>query len=87
MNVSKLPEEVGYLVITESRMYIPGDQRSQDAPGHGYPERYEYYREVKFYRDHEIKAALAKLFVDKKTYQVYRVQPVSVAVEPTVVLT
>jgi hypothetical protein len=37
----KIPKEIHYAIISERQIYIPGDQRSRDAPGHGYPEHYE----------------------------------------------
>lgn len=38
-----VPKEQHYavLIYNTKTTYIPGDQRSKDYPGHGYPERYE----------------------------------------------
>ncbi len=30
-----------YAAITTRSIYVPGDERSRTAPGHGYPEHYE----------------------------------------------
>lgn len=37
----KLPINPHFAVIQTSKAFIPGDERSKNYPGHGYPERYE----------------------------------------------
>lgn len=37
---SDVPDE-HWAIVEFSQIFVPGDQRSRDAPGHGYPERYE----------------------------------------------
>jgi hypothetical protein len=32
-----------WAIITGSSIFVPGDQRSREAPGHGYPEHIESY--------------------------------------------
>lgn len=36
-----IPATKHWAIITTSRIYIPGDERSRTNPGHGYPEHYE----------------------------------------------
>jgi hypothetical protein len=36
-----VPTDEHYAILEFSSIHIPGDQRSIDAPGHGYPERIE----------------------------------------------
>jgi hypothetical protein len=36
-----IPTEPHWAIIRSSRIFVPGDQRSREAPGHGYPEHYE----------------------------------------------
>ena len=40
---SDIPDGPHWAIITTTSVHIPGDQRSRDAPGHGYPERTESY--------------------------------------------
>ena len=36
-----IPMGEHYVILEFSSFYVPGDQRSRDAPGHGYPEHDE----------------------------------------------
>jgi hypothetical protein len=36
-----IPTEPHWAIISPVAIFVPGDQRSRDAPGHGYPEHYE----------------------------------------------
>jgi len=38
-----IPQGAHWAIISSQSVHIPGDQRSRDAPGHGYPERTETY--------------------------------------------
>lgn len=42
---NEVPEGHHYAVLIYSRdsIYVPGDQRSREAPGHGYPEHTENF--------------------------------------------
>lgn len=33
-----IPDEDHYAIITTDSIYVPGDARSKQSPGHGYPE-------------------------------------------------
>jgi len=35
--VSKFPEGESFIILRPKSIHIPGDQRSREAPGHGYP--------------------------------------------------
>lgn len=39
--VEELPNEEFYAILTPKSVTIPGDERSRQAPGHGYPEHTE----------------------------------------------
>lgn len=39
----KMPKTEHWAILGQSSVHIPGDQRSIDAPGHGYPASTEYY--------------------------------------------
>jgi hypothetical protein len=36
-----IPSEPHYAILTFSSVYVPGDERSRTAPGHGYPAHHE----------------------------------------------
>lgn len=42
-----------YLLIDSQTVRIPGDERSQRYPGHGYPERTETYPKLKWFDSDE----------------------------------
>ena len=46
-----IPKEEHYAIIFGTSVYIPGDQRSIDYPGHGYPASTNYYPEYVSYTD------------------------------------
>lgn len=85
-SIPQLPEEPGYLIITQRQVRIPGDERSRTAPGHGYPEHTEYYASVTWHDEDDIQGELAELFLDKTSYRIYRVTPVTVAVDVKAVI-
>lgn len=37
------------IVFDSQNVWIPGDERSRSAPGHGYPERTETFESFKYY--------------------------------------
>jgi hypothetical protein len=37
----KILTEPHWAIIQSHSVFVPGDQHSRDAPGHGYPEHYE----------------------------------------------
>jgi hypothetical protein len=46
-----VPKGKHYVVIRFTQIWIPGDERSRQAPGHGYPERFEDKCQYKAYLD------------------------------------
>lgn len=70
-------DNIEYIVITKSSMYIPGDERSRTNPGHGYPERYEEVQNVRRLRSkQELESYI--LAYGEKDAEIYKVQPVKV---------
>ena len=61
---SQVPNIDHYAIITGTSVYIPGDQRSKDYPGHGYPESTNNYIQYLAYFDKdEWEAAISKLSI------------------------
>lgn len=36
-----------WIVVTETHVHVPGDERSRTAPGHGYPAHTVYYKNIR----------------------------------------
>jgi hypothetical protein len=71
--VSKLediPNIECWVIISQTSVHVPGDERSRQAPGHGYPEHTDTYVTVYevFTNEEEFKAELAH---EVKSYQTY----------------
>jgi hypothetical protein len=49
--VSSLPEGKLYVIITNESVWIPGDERSRTAPGHGYPASTHSYAGLEYFED------------------------------------
>lgn len=48
---SDIPKQKHYAIIRFRSIYIPGDERSQKFPGHGYPASYEPVTDVITFTD------------------------------------
>ena len=42
-SLGDIPDGPHWVIISTTSVHIPGDERSRQAPGHGYPERTETY--------------------------------------------
>ena len=63
---------------------IPGDQRSRDFPGHGYPESIEHYvRVLTFNTPEHLEEYILEYMKDKK-YRVAKVKPLQVEQKTTI---
>lgn len=80
--LNNFPAEKAYGIIQMKGVYIPGDERSRTAPGHGYPERTEYYPELQiFLAEDEWKAEIKKLMFSehgRKDFRAFVIEPVKV---------
>lgn len=76
---SDLPESSHYAIITFSRRYVPGDERSRTNPGHGYPEHHVGESSYFAYTDHDLwKADIAVMERCGNPYAAAEVSPVKV---------
>jgi len=69
-NTSEVPKTEHYAIIENRSVSIPGDQRSIDFPGHGYPASTEHFLEYVAYTEKqewedEIKKRLSATYGDK----------------------
>ncbi len=56
------------MVFSQKSVYIPGDERSRSAPGHGYPEHTETFNTNDLYMtnvEQDWKDAIAELYTQK----------------------
>jgi len=76
-----------YLLMTKTRIHVPGDQRSIDAPGHGYPAHTDTYDCVEVFEDEvKLKDKIKKLTDRKEKFTLYRGEEVNVTADRVVKL-
>lgn len=83
-SIALLPKDRYYTITTIQSVRIPGDQRSHDAPGHGFPEHTEYFPRVLFFTDHAEWLAELKKMESRppvSAYQAAIVTPQEISVE------
>lgn len=60
-DLKDVPSGEHWAILTIENVHIPGDERSRQAPGHGYPERTESFVSYAAYlHEADFKAALSK---------------------------
>src|SRR5258708_7423617 len=58
----QMPSGEHWAIVRTTGVMIPGDERSRTNPGHGYPERMEYYLSYQlFTTEEEFREAFTKL--------------------------
>lgn len=79
------PEARCYVIATPASMYIPGDERSRTAPGHGYPaSTFSYLDFQVFDKKDEWEAAVAQIAGTQKSYRAFVLDPATVTTTITV---
>jgi len=67
--VSELPDKSFFAILTETRVTIPGDERSRTCPGHGYPEHTESFWNMEVYENEkEWKEEVKRLTMSRDVY-------------------
>ena len=64
-HVRDIPTRECWVIVKDISIGVPGDERSRQAPGHGYPEHTDHYAQVYevFDTEAEFKDALARSVV------------------------
>ena len=62
-SIDKIPEIEHYAIVKTGTIHIPGDERSKQHPGHGYP------AEIRHYIDYEVYLTKEKLLLAIKEIQ------------------
>lgn len=78
-----IPDVEHWAIMEHDGVFIPGDERSQTNPGHGYPAHTKNYISYQLYFTEEkllaaIKELEANKFGTKKPYRVVKVTPIKV---------
>jgi hypothetical protein len=75
----KIPDYEHYAIITFDQQIVPGDQRSKESPGHGYPEHTIELMEYEPHRNIDtLKKRIEYLMSGNIEYNVLKVKPVNV---------
>ena len=68
-----------WIVIVTETHYTPGDQRSRDCPGHGYPESWDKVKVPYLFTDEvELTKKLGQLDKQNATFTVYEANQLKV---------
>jgi len=83
--ISDLPDEPHYVIITQTSIHVPGDERSRTNPGHGYPASTEYFLSYEAFGQREAwEAEIDRLSKSKERFRAFAVSPAKVNVTTTV---
>lgn len=76
--LSDIPKEPHYQLVYMEKTFIPGDERSQTNPGHGYGERTQEDFKIMYSTDiKEVRDEVAEMIESKREFVVYHVDSVS----------
>lgn len=82
---SDVPKDEHYAIIEFSSIYIPGDERSQTNPGHGYPASSEPVSHYIAFTDKEAwQAEVVEKTNRKDNFVALHVRPAQVKIQVTV---
>lgn len=77
--VNDIPNKPFLAILKEESVYIPGDERSQTNPGHGYPASTQNYFSMEVYdTEEEWKKAIKEYELRKTKYKAISMSPASV---------
>ncbi len=80
MALSHIPSTEHFAILTEVSVYIPGDERSQSHPGHGYPASTETYLSYEAFTDRALWEEKVQLLHARGTrFRAMKVQPAHMA--------
>jgi hypothetical protein len=76
--LAKIPMGEHWAILRQESVFIPGDERSRTAPGHGYPERTEYYISYEAFTDFKLFEGKLRLEMSRASYDITRVRAIHV---------
>jgi hypothetical protein len=81
MNISDKPH---FAIICTESVFIPGDERSRQNPGHGYPDETREYSVYKPFDTIEQMTSWIKMYGKNKKYTAIKSTPLQVSVVETI---
>jgi len=86
--MSVFPTHEHFAVISTRTVTIPGDRRSIEAPGHGYPEHDEEITHYQTFKDEPALIAYLSRLSDRERSCIYVInaKPVSIRTETKIVI-
>lgn len=80
-DIDKIPDGEFFVIVTNNYVTIPGDRRSREAPGHGFPEHTESYPQIEIFDvEEKFKDRLKEYIMPKhgstKAYKAFKMTPV-----------
>lgn len=77
--LENFPTGVHYAIVTIASVHIEGDQRSRDAPGHGYPAHTDYYVNYVSYTDQrEWEAVVRSMTLRGERFRAFKATPAEI---------
>lgn len=84
-SLNDVPQHEHYVILREQSVHIPGDQRSIEAPGHGYPARDNPYLSYVIYADRLVwETEIKRLSLSGEKFKAITVTPAQIEVTHTV---
>lgn len=85
-NLDKMPDVPCYGIVTIQSIYIPGDERSRTAPGHGYPAHSQNYSQLEIFSDkieweNRIRELSTPKYGAPKSFRAFLIGPVNVDIK------
>lgn len=73
-----IPSKEHYVILEFSSRHIPGSQRSEDAPGHGYPAHSEAFTQYHAFENHgEWKKEITRRTISKNQFVAFKAGPLA----------
>lgn len=77
--VRQLPDETFYAILRPESVTVPGDERSRQCPGHGYPEHTVHHWSMQVFASREAWASeVERMGQDGKDFKAVKVTPARV---------
>jgi hypothetical protein len=77
--IEDIPTSTSFCAVRGTTIYTPGDQRSRDYPGHGYPESWDPAIEmISFVDQNALEVWAGKNHKELEKYKLFKMTPITV---------
>jgi len=84
-SLKDIPKSRHYVIVTVQSVFIPGDERSREAPGHGYGARTEHYPSIQVFENEQDWLKEIQELTERKTeFSAYLAVPAEIETKTTV---